>query len=208
MRQNKESEGVVVMVALCKPQTSSCVRALLVAGLLTILSASSGCETAAGTGAAAGGLLGAGVGALAGRCPGAALAGAAIGAGAGTLTGAGVDIYRDKKAQKAAQQASAEAAARAPSLQDIVNMTQNAVPPQQIVEQIRTSGAVYRLTSDDIIFLNRQGVNQQVIIALQDTALHPAPVRAVYTAAPVVVEQPVYVAPPPVVGVGFGWRYR
>src|SRR5262245_10353648 len=82
------------MVALCKPQSSGCVRALFVAGLLTILSTSSGCETAAGTGATAGGLLGAGVGALAGHCPGAALAGAAIGAGAGTLAGAGVDIAR------------------------------------------------------------------------------------------------------------------
>jgi hypothetical protein len=179
-----------------------------VAGLLTILSISSGCETAAGTGATAGGLLGAGIGALAGRCPGAALAGAAIGAGAGTLTGAGVDIYRDKKAQKAAQAESAERVARAPSLEDIVNMTQNAVPPQQIVEQIRTSGVAYRLTADQIIWLNRQGVDTKVINALQDTALSPPPVRQVYTAAPVVVEQPVYVAPPPVVGVGVGWRYR
>jgi hypothetical protein len=176
--------------------------------MLSTLSANSGCETAAGTGAAAGGLLGAGVGALAGRCPGAALAGAAIGAGAGTLTGAGVDVYREKKAQKAAQAASAQAVANAPSLEDIVHMTQNAVPPQQIVEQIRTSGVMYRLTADQIIWLNRNGVDTRVINALQDTALSPAPVRTVYTAAPVVVEQPVYVAPPPVVGVGFGWRYR
>src|SRR5262249_3394533 len=181
------------MLAQRKPQASNGVRALLVRGLLTALSTSSGCETAAGTGAAAGGLLGAGIGGLVGHCPGAALAGAAIGAGAGTLTGAGVDVYRGKKAQKAAQAASAQAGARAPSLDDIVNMTQNAVPPQQIVEQIRTSGVVYRLTPDQIIWLNRQGVDGRVVNALQDTALSPAPVRTVYTAQPVVVEQPVYV---------------
>lgn len=196
------------MIALRKPQVFVSVRAVLVAGLLTILSASSGCETAAGTGAAAGGLLGAGVGALAGRCPGAALAGAAIGAGGGALAGAGVDIARDRKAQKAAQAASAQAVARAPTLENIVSMTQNAVPPQQIVEQIRTSGVIYRLTADQIIYLNRNGVDTRVINALQDTALSPASVRTVYTAAPDVMVQPVYVAPAPVVGVGYGWRYR
>jgi hypothetical protein len=196
------------MVVLRKPQAFGCVRTLFAAGLLSSLAMSGGCETAAGTGAAAGGLLGAGIGGLASRCgPGGALIGAAIGAGAGTLAGAGVDIARDKKAQRAAQAAAAETAARAPSLDDIVNMTQNAVPPQQIVEQIRTSGAVYRLTADQIIGLNRQGVDTRVINALQDTALRPAPVRTVYSATPVIVEQPVieYVAPAPVVGVGWGW---
>ncbi len=196
------------MFAPCKPQAFVGVRALLVVGLLTLLSANSGCETAAGTGAASGSLLGAGIGALAGHCPGAALAGAAIGAGAGTLAGAGVDIARDRKAQKAAQAASAQAIARAPTLEDIVNMTQNAVPTQQIVEQVRTSGVIYRLTADQIIYLNRNGVDTRVVNAMQDTALSPAPVRTVYTAAPVVVERPVYVAPPPVVGVGVGWGYR
>lgn len=196
------------MFAPLKPQAFRGVRALLVVGLLTLLSANSGCETAAGTGAASGGLLGAGIGALAGHCPGAALAGAAIGAGAGTLAGAGVDIARDRRAQKAAQAASAQAIARAPTLEDIVSMTQNAVPTQQIVEQIRTSGVIYRLTADQLVYLNRNGVDSRVIIAMQDTALNPAPVRTVYTAAPVVVEQPVLVTPPPVVGVGFGWGYR
>lgn len=193
------------MVVLRKPQAFGCVRGLFLAGLLTSLGLSSGCETAAGTGAAAGGLVGAGVGGLLSRCPGGALLGAAIGAGAGTLAGAGVDVAREKKAERNAQAAAATAAARAPSLEEIVSMTQNAVPPGQIVEQIRTSGVVYRLSADQIIYLNRQGVDSRVINALQDTALYPA--RPVYTAAPVIVQQPVveYVAPAPVLGVGFGW---
>jgi hypothetical protein len=195
------------MVVLRKPKALGCVRTLFVAGLLTSFAISSGCETAAGTGAAAGGLIGTGVGALAGHCPGAALAGGALGAGAGLVGGAIADGVAAKKAQRAVQAASAEAVARAPSLEDIVNMTQNAVPPQQIIEQIRTSGVIYRLTAEQIIWLNRQGVNTLVIQALQDTALRPGPVRTVYRASPVIVEQPVveYVAPPPVVGVGWGY---
>jgi hypothetical protein len=195
------------MIVLCKPEALGYVRTLFVAGLLTSLAISSGCETAAGTGAAAGGLIGTGVGALAGHGPGAALAGGALGAGAGLIGGAIADGVAAKKAQRAVQAASAEAVARAPSLEDIVHMTQNAVPPEQIIEQIRTSGVVYRLTADQIIWLNRQGVDTRVIQALQDTALQPTPVRTVYRATPVIVEQPIveYVAPAPVVGVGWGF---
>jgi hypothetical protein len=193
------------MVVLRKPQAFGGLRTLCVAGLLTALTASGGCETAAGTGAAAGGVLGTGVGLLAGRgCPGAGLVGGLIGTGAGALGGAAVDVAREKKAQRAA---AAEVAARAPSLQDIVTMTQNAVPPSQIIDQIRTSGVVYRLTSDQVIWLNQQGVNSTVISEMQATA-YRTPGRVVYTARPVV--QPVYVvepSPPPVaVGVGVGFR--
>lgn len=191
------------MVVLRKPQAFGCPRTLCVAGLLAALAASGGCETAAGTGAAAGGLLGAGIGGLVSHCPGGALLGGAIGAGAGTLAGAGVDIARDKKAQRVA---AAEVAARAPSLEQIVEMTQNAVPASQIIDQIRTSGGVYRLNADHVIWLNKQGVNPAVISELQATAYRGG--RVGYVAAPVV--QPVYVyepPPPPVaVGVGFGFR--
>jgi uncharacterized membrane protein YebE (DUF533 family) len=193
------------MVVLRKPQAFGWFRSLFVAGLLTSLAVSSGCQTPEGTGAAAGGLLGFGLGGILSRCPGGALLGAAAGAGAGTLAGAAVDASQQKKAQQNAQAAAAAVAARAPSLNDIVNMTQNAVPTPQIIEQIRTCGVVYQLSADQIIWLNRQGVDPQVINALQDTALRP--VRPVYTAPPVVVQQPVvgYVAPAPVVGVGYGW---
>jgi hypothetical protein len=187
----------------CKPQALGCLRTLFVAGLLTSLAASGGCETAAGTGAAAGGLLGAGIGGLVSHCPGGALLGGAIGAGAGTLAGAGVDIARDKRAQRAA---AADVAMRAPSLEDIRNMTQNAVPASQIIDQIRSSNVVYRLTPDQVIWLNQQGVNQAVISEMQATA-YRGPGRVYYTAAPVVVEQPVVYGPPPVaVGVGVGIR--
>jgi outer membrane lipoprotein SlyB len=180
-----------------KSQAWGHARRLVLAGLMALLAAGSGCETAAGTGALGGSALGAGIGALASHgCPGAALAGAAIGAGAGAIGGAVVDGARDRRAQRAA---AADVALRAPSLDEVVRMTQAAVPPAQIVNQVQTSGVVYRLTPEQVIWLNQQGVHASVVQAMQATAYRGG--RA-YT--PVVVEQPVYVAPPPVVPVGVG----
>jgi hypothetical protein len=173
----------------------------VLAGLLLALTSAGGCQTATGTGAAAGAAIGTGVGALASRCPGGALVGGLIGAGAGALGGAVVDESRERRAARAA---AADVAVRAPSLQEVVSMTQSAVPAGQIIEQIRTSGVVYRLTPEQVVWLNQQGVNDAVIREMQDTA-YRAPRRVVYTSAPVVVEQPVYVAPPPPVAVGIGF---
>ncbi len=179
-----------------KSQAWGYARKLLLAGLMTSLASGGGCQTATGTGAAAGGALGAGIGAIAGRgCPGAALAGGLIGAGAGALGGAAVDATAQRRAQRAA---ASDVALRAPSLEEIVTMTQSAVPTGQIINQVRTSGVVYRLTPEQVIWLNQQGVNGAVIQEMQATA-YRGPVRG-YP----VVEQPVYVAPPPVVPVGVG----
>jgi hypothetical protein len=191
------------MVLLRKRRVLGFARGLLLAGLAGS-AAAGGCETAAGTGAVAGGTLGAGIGALASHCPGGALVGGLIGAGAGTLAGAGVDAARERKAERAA---AAEVALRAPSLEDVVKMTQAAVPAAQIIEQIRTSGVVYRLTADQIVWLNQQGVHPTVVQEMQATAYRAT--RRVYVPAPVV--QPVYVvepAPPPPVAVGVGFRIR
>jgi hypothetical protein len=190
------------MHTLCKPQALAGIRTLVLGGLVLSVGISGGCQTATGTGAATGGALGAGIGALAGHCPGAALAGGLIGAGAGGLAGAAVDAHREKKAEQAA---AAEVAARAPGLEDIVKMTQAAVPVPQIIDQIRTSGVVYRLTSDQIVWLNQQGVHPSVVQEMQATA-YRTPRRVVYTAAPppVVVVEP----GPPAIGVGFSYSHR
>jgi hypothetical protein len=186
------------MVPLHKPLAFARTRTLLLVGLCMSVAGVGGCQTASGTGAAAGGALGAGIGALAGHCPGAAVAGGLIGAGAGALAGAGVDAAREKKAERAA---AADAALRAPSLEDVVKLTQSAVPPTQIIDQIRTSGVVYRLTSDQLVWLNQQGVHPSVIQEMQATA-YRAP-RRVYAATPVYVVEPAPPPPPVAVGVGF-----
>jgi hypothetical protein len=185
------------MDTACKPHKVGRFRKYAVGGTLASLLLATGCDTAAGTGALAGGALGTGIGALAGgRHSGTtALAGGLIGAAAGGLTGAAVDASKEKKAQQAA---AAQVAARAPTLEDLVRMTQSGVPDGEIINQVRTSGAVYHVTSDQLIYLNQNGVHSAVISELQATAYRTP--RRVY------VEQPppvVYVEPappPPVVG--------
>jgi hypothetical protein len=160
-----------------------------------------GCQTAAGTGALAGGALGTGIGALAGgRHNGsAALAGGLIGAAAGGLTGAVVDANNAKKQEKAV---AADTALRAPSLEDVVRMTQSGVPDSEIIGQIRSTRVVYNLTPDQVIWLNQQHVSQQVISEMQVTNRRAYAPPPVYTREVVVVEQP----PPPPVGFGVGVR--
>jgi hypothetical protein len=169
---------------------------LALGGTLASVLLATGCDTAAGTGALAGGALGTGIGALAGgRHSGTtALAGGLIGAAAGGIGGALVDANKDKKAQQAAE---AQVAARAPSLEDVVRMTQSAVPDNQIIDQIRTSGGVYHLKGDDLIYLNQSGVHQAVITELQATAYRtPRRIYVEQPPPPIVVVEP----GPPVVG--------
>jgi hypothetical protein len=193
------------MHTLSKPQAFGAARKLLCVGLLTAV-AGGGCQTATGTGAAAGGALGAGIGALASHCPGGALVGGLIGAGAGALGGAAVDSARERKAERAAAY---DAAVRAPSLEDVVKMTQAGVPAGTIIEQVRTSGVVYRLSADQVVWLTQQGVQPAVIQSMQDTVYRTRPpaYAPVYAPPPgvVVVEQ---VPPPVAVGVGFSGRFR
>jgi hypothetical protein len=151
------------------------------------------------TGALAGGGLGALVGALAGG-PRHSGVGALIGAGAGAAAGALAGNAVDKSEQKAAAR---QAALRYLSLEDVVRLTASAASDDIIIGQIRTSGSVYILNADQVIWLQNNGVREPVIREMQATATRP---RQIYTAVPV---QPVFVAepPPPAVGVGVGVTY-
>ena len=184
-------------------------------GVVVLVTAelSCGCQSSTGTGALAGGALGAGIGALAGGRRNAgvgALAGGLIGAGTGAIVGNAAD--RADKQQAQAQAAAVAAAQANPplSLQDVVTLTANGSSDEVIINQIRTSGSVYQLTAQDIVYLQNNGVRQPIITEMQATAYRP--VRRVYTAVP--ATQPVYVypaAPPPPVGFGVtyvGGRWR
>jgi hypothetical protein len=155
------------------------------------------------TGALAGGGLGAVVGALAGG-PRHAGVGALIGAGAGAAAGALTGAAVDKSERKAAERA---AALRNPplSLEDVARLTASGASDDIIIGQIRSTGSVYFLTAEQIIWLQNNGVRDPIIREMQATATRP---RRVYTAVPV---QPVYVVdpypPPPPVGFGVGVTY-
>ena len=91
-----------------------------------------------------------------------------------------------------------------PALLDVVKLAQNHLSDDIIIAQIKNSGTIYSLSADDILYLNSQGVSQNVIAALQQTRLaapampsFPAPAPAQYPppAAPVPPTAEAYVAP-------------
>lgn len=168
-----------------------------------------GCSSMNNTesGAVGGGLLGAGIGTLFGLACHHPLAGAAIGGAVGAGTGALVGNAEDHaEKRQAIAQANAvavaqDAASRAPTLPDIVSMTQHNVSEANIIYQIRNSGAYYALTAQDINYLRDNGVSATVIAELQRP---PAQRVYVQEVRPVYVADPYY--PPPSVGIGFGYR--
>ncbi|MBY0528188.1 MAG: hypothetical protein K2R98_32635 [Gemmataceae bacterium] len=187
------------------------------AALLPMLLAC-GCASMNNTekGVAAGGLLGAGTGALIGSATKhtglGAIAGAGIGALSGGLIGNAVDKSEAKTQAQIAQvsaQQQAQVQQQQVGITDVVRMVQQHIADELIINQIRTSGSIFRLSSEDINFLKSNGVSDAVVIEMQTTATR-AP-RYVYTSAPVyaspTVVRPVYVyePPPPSIGVGFGW---
>jgi len=150
--------------------------------LLTPL-ALSGCATNAGTGAVVGGATGAGVGALVGSATGHAGAGAAIGAGVGAVTGAVVGSSVDEQQRR--DRAIAAANAGRVTKEDVVGMTLNHVDEALIVNQIRARGMLTPLTSNDIIWLQQNGVTPRVIATMQE--MQPPPGVIVAQPAPVVM---------------------
>ena len=191
-------------------QTKRSIPLLLLPGLLAC-----GCATMTPTerGVGAGGLIGAGTGALIGNATGHTGAGAVIGAGVGALTGGlvGNSIEQSEKktqAQIAAAQAQATQASQL-GVTDVVQMAQQHVSDDVIISQIRSTGSVFRLSSNDTIWLKQQGVSDMVVQEMLSTANRPP--RQVYSAAPVYYSRPVYVvepAPPPPVAFGFGYSYH
>jgi len=182
------------------------VGALLLPALLVC-----GCEslnnTEKGVGLGAG--IGAATGALIGKATGHTGAGALIGAGVGGLTGGLVGNAADKAEKKAetAQVAAIQAqAARQLSLTDVVQMAQSHVSDEVIISQIRSTGSVFHLRSDETIYLKQQGVSDAVVEEMLRSANRPVPV---YTAAPAYPSKVVVVEEPPAVYGGVVYtRYR
>lgn len=171
----------------------------LALGLFT-LTLGTGCAGMSHTdrGLATGGAVGALAGAaLARHNP---LAGAAIGGAVGAVTGGAIGASEDRAERRMEARVAAQQR-QAPTLQEIVTMTGSGVTEDVIVNQIRNSGAVYQLSSQEVVYLQQSGVSPGVIRELQATAYRPVR-RAV-------VVQPVYVEPvPPPVSIGVYGRFR
>jgi len=167
---------------------------LWMGGLLIL---SCGCQSMNNTeaGAVGGGLFGAALGTIVGCAARNPLAGAAIGGAVGAGTGALIGNSEDHAQMRAARQAAAIQAANPPlTLYDIADMAQKHIGDGIIIQQIRYTNSMYNLSPNDINWLKQQGVSDTVVMEMQ-------------TRRPVVIQgggPPVYMGPPPVIGVGVG----
>src|SRR5262245_17096253 len=177
-----------------------------------LLATCAGCQGTSNTsaGAVGGGVVGGALGTAVGLATGRPLAGAAIGAATGAGIGGLAGHAEDRAEARAAarDQAIATANARPPlSLQDVVVLTQQQMPPQVIIDQMQTTNSFYNLTAQDLIYLRQNGVSDAVIQVMQTR--RPPPVVQAVRPAGVYVYDPY--PPPPVsvgVGVGYGWYPR
>jgi hypothetical protein len=176
---------------------------LVVAALLPVFLAT-GCATSTQTGALTGGVIGGVAGNLIGaathnRAAGTVI-GAAAGAGIGAIAGNSVDEAKERKAVQQAAAVQAEAQRRWPTIGEIQQMSAGGTSDTLIINQIRSTGAVYNLGYEHIKWLQDNGVHDGVIAEMQATAtrVQPTPPPVVYQPVPVrervvIVEEP----PPP-----------
>lgn len=142
-----------------------------------------------------GALIGGGVGAATGAIIGEAaanqpLAGAVIGGAAGALTGGVIGAGMDE--QEARNRALIEAklgrrvAAGAVTVNDVVAMSKAGVADDVVINHIRANGMVAAPRSDDLIYLQQQGVSPRVVAAMQE----PPTVAVRPASGPVIVREP------------------
>lgn len=191
-------------------------RYLATLGVLLALLAT-GCQSPyhADRGALFGGLLGAGTGAIIGDAMGNTGAGTAIGAGVGALSGAAIgqslDEIEAKNRAMIESQLGRQVSPGAVTIDDVIAMSQAGVDDELIVTHIRANGVARPLETNDLIFLQQQGVSTRVIKAMQEPppVERPAPATVIRQTvpAPVIVEEHHY-APAFWPSPCYHWHYR
>ena len=129
-------------------------------------------ETAkTGEGAVIGGLLGAVTGGVIGKQSHKTAQGALIGGAVGALGGAAIGSQM-KSSPASAGSATASsptvAAASDVTMKQIIYWSEQGLPADEVIARIKKSGTVFTLTADDISYLQKQGVSQRVIEAMQE----------------------------------------
>lgn len=169
---------------------------LMAGGLIAISCLSAGCENMSNTakGGLIGGGTGAGLGALAGGGKGALIGGLAGGLIGGAV---GNDMDQHEKRQLETRVAVAESQPRRPPLGvfDVIQLSREGMNEDVLVNQIRSTGSTFQLSTEDVRALQQNGVSSRVIIEMQNRP--PVARRIIYREPP-----PIYYAPPPPVGVG------
>jgi hypothetical protein len=146
-------------------------RTIIIVGLVCL--SATGCQTPNQTnGAVAGGIMG------------------------GALVGNAVGTNKDAQQAKAA---AAYAAAHMMTINDVVSLSAQRIPDQQIIQQILSTNTWFNLTTADLAYLNQNGVSPNVISVVQQRSGPRPPV--VYGPPP---PPPVVYAPYPAPAVGVG----
>ncbi len=112
-----------------------------------------------------GGALGTLVGAAAGRPLEGAAIGTGIGGPIGGVNGAAQEIHdrQGTPGRKAAQQRGYE------ELSEVAKMHQVGVSDAVIIQHVLTSGAIFNLTADQIVWLKQQGISEAIIQVMNTT---------------------------------------
>jgi len=190
------------------------MRTYLTRVVLLLCVSASGCQTASHTdqGAVVGGLAGAGVGAILGDALDQEVAGTAIGAGVGALTGAAMGNQLDQveARNRAAIEASLgqQVRAGAVTIDNVVQMTQAGVAPRLIVNHIQYNGVAKVPDANDLIFLQQNGVSEEVIAAMQQPPQRPAKVVSQPVGPPPVIVEEYHYGPPPCFYGPPHWRFH
>ena len=149
------------------------IKFLAVLGFIFLMTGCAENQTRIGEGAGLGGLLGATVGGIAGHQSGndatGILVGGAVGAATGAIIGSQIDkpvsaqpVTRTVYVQPVPQPVTGPL-----TIQQVVELTRQGIPSDEIVHKIQTSNPKYYLTMDDIDYMRRQGVSQRVIETMQ-----------------------------------------
>ena len=95
-----------------------------------------------------------------------------------------------------AQTPAANPPALSPELQEVAKLSQQHIDDDVIINYVKASGKNYKLSADDIITLNNQGVSQRVILTLQTKpAISSSPVPTAIS--PTTNAEPPAIEPPP-----------
>ena len=160
-------------------------------------------------GALIGGAVGAGTGALIGggrHAVGGALIGGAVGALTGGLIGQSMDQAQRERLRAAAPVTYQRVVEGRPlDLNDVKELTRAGVGDDLIISDIRSSHAVFHLSTADIVSLKQAGVSERVIDELMRT---PNTVVATTAPPPPPQEEVMYPAPGPgYLWVGGSWAW-
>ena len=185
------------------------LRVGFLASVVLASTSSAGCETMNHTerGATIGGALGTAAGLGVGAATGNPRTGALIGGLAGGGVGAIVGSEKDDKERKerevihanAVAGAQAQAQQQRMGLSDVMHMAGQGHDDTVIINQIRTTGSTFQLTSGDLDMLKNNGVSARVIAEMQNARpTSPLSTRVIVREpqpTTVIVQEPVYPGP-------------